>query len=237
MRSSHVVLALSLVATTAAAGPKPDAKKEAKVHIDNATKAHAAGKFDVALAELRAAYKLDPQPDLLYAMGQVYSKLGRCTDATESYEKFRTAKKDDPAIAKVVDEAIAACKPTDSPLQDAHPNEGASEPPKGDTTTTTSTPPPTTTTTTARRPSRRRRPRRSSRSPRRRRHHRRARTRARGTRTSSVTRWSPAVWSRSSRLGSSTRARARRSTTPRTRRRSTATTSSSTTHTASATCR
>ena len=121
MRTTHhLLLAISLVSVTAFAGHKQDAKK----HVDKAMKAHAEGKFDVALTELRAAYKLDPQPDLLYAMGQVYSKLGRCTDATESFEKFRNIKKKDATIGKVVDEAIAACKPADTPFSDSHPAEG-----------------------------------------------------------------------------------------------------------------
>jgi tetratricopeptide (TPR) repeat protein len=139
MRTTHhLLLALSLVSVTAFAGHKQDAKK----HVDKAMKAHAEGKFDVALTELRAAYKLDPQPDLLYAMGQVYSKLGRCTDATESFEKFRKTKKNDATIGKVVDEAIAACKPADTPFSDSHPAEGSTtepattEPAKTEPTTT-----------------------------------------------------------------------------------------------------
>jgi tetratricopeptide (TPR) repeat protein len=123
MRTTHLLLAISLVSATAFAGPKQEAKK----HIDKAMKAHADGKFDVALTELRAAYKLDPQPDLLYAMGQVYSKLGHCTDATDSFEKFRKAKKSDPTIGKVVDEAIAACKPSDTPFQDTHATTGPTD--------------------------------------------------------------------------------------------------------------
>ena len=126
MRKLHLVLAVSLLSATAFAGKKQEAKK----HVDKAMKAHAEGKFDVALTELRAAYKLDPEPDLLYAMGQVYSKLGRCTDATDSFEKFRTAKKKDPAIGKVVDDAIAACKPAgDTPFQDSHSAEGTTTEP------------------------------------------------------------------------------------------------------------
>jgi hypothetical protein len=126
MRTTHhLLLAISLVSVTAFAGHKQDAKK----HVDKAMKAHAEGKFDVALTELRAAYKLDPQPDLLYAMGQVYSKLGRCTDATESFEKFRKAKKNDATIGKVVDEAIAACKPADTPFSDSHPAEATTAEP------------------------------------------------------------------------------------------------------------
>jgi hypothetical protein len=116
MRHLPLFLSISLVCSLAFAGPKQEAKK----HVDKAMKAHADGKFHIALSELRAAYKLDPQPDLLYAMGQVYSKLGRCTDATAAFERFRKAKHADPSIGKVVDEAVAACKHTsDSPFVDA----------------------------------------------------------------------------------------------------------------------
>ena len=87
-----------------------DRKRDAKPHIDAATKAHAAGDFDTALVELQAAYAIDPRPDFLYAIGQVQSKLGNCTDATAYFERFRATQKD-PAVAKVIDQAIAACKP------------------------------------------------------------------------------------------------------------------------------
>jgi len=147
MRTTLTILALSLSAAVAHAGPKEEAKK----HVDRAMKAHAAGKFDVALTELRAAYKLDPQPDLLYALGQVYSKLGRCTDANAEFEKFRTAKNKDPQISKIVDDAIAACHPTNSPFADTTAGEktepttpeASGEPAKVETTVEQPTPPPT----------------------------------------------------------------------------------------------
>src|SRR5262249_54452657 len=69
--------------------------------------------------DLEAAYALDPNPDLLYALGQVDAKLGRCGDATTYYKRFAATQKD-PRVAKVVDQAIAACKPTSDPT--AHPS-------------------------------------------------------------------------------------------------------------------
>lgn len=87
-----------------------DPKSEARPHIDAATKAHAAGEFATALAELQAAYAIDPEPDLLYAIGQVEAKLGQCTEATSFYERFRATQRD-PAVGKVIDQAIAACQP------------------------------------------------------------------------------------------------------------------------------
>jgi tetratricopeptide (TPR) repeat protein len=106
MKHSLVValLALPLVAS---AGPKD--KDKAKQHIQKATDAHQAGKYDVALTELQAAYELDPQPDLLYAIGQVHVKLGRCDEAIVSYEKF-LATKPPKEPASAAQEAIDNCK-------------------------------------------------------------------------------------------------------------------------------
>jgi tetratricopeptide (TPR) repeat protein len=89
---------------------KVEAKKtEAKKHIAAATEAHQAEKYDVALTELQAAYDLDPQPDLLYAIGQVQVKLNNCPEAIMSYEKFLESK---PATepASAANEAITTCR-------------------------------------------------------------------------------------------------------------------------------
>lgn len=108
MRQLATILFVVAAATTAAhAKPKP--KDSVKVHMDNAAKAHKAGKFEVALAELQAAYALDPQPKLLYAIAQVYAKLDNCEEAIAHYEKFNAATKDK-SKQGVVKQAIDACK-------------------------------------------------------------------------------------------------------------------------------
>ena len=100
-----LILALVALPLVAVAGPKEDAQK----HIAKATEAHQAGKYDVALTELQVAHALDPQPDLLYAMGQVQVKLGKCNDAIVSYEKFlATNPPTEPSNA--AREAIDQCK-------------------------------------------------------------------------------------------------------------------------------
>jgi outer membrane biosynthesis protein TonB len=124
IRQLAVVAALVL-GGVAHAGPK----QQAKAHIAKATKAHEAGKFELALTELQAAYKLDPQPDLLYAIGQVYSKLGKCDEAEDHFKKFKAATKD-PQVKKVVDEAIEACKPADEPKKEEKKEELKKEEPK-----------------------------------------------------------------------------------------------------------
>ena len=107
-----LVLALLALPVVASAGPKE--KKEAQQHIEKATAAHQAGKYDEALTELQAAYALDAQPDLLYAIGQVYVKLDKCDEAVASYEKFLTTKP--PADASnSAQEAIDACKAKQPP--------------------------------------------------------------------------------------------------------------------------
>jgi tetratricopeptide (TPR) repeat protein len=103
-------LALALAAPRSAdAGPKQDAR----AHIDRATKAHKAGDLETALTELQAAYKLDPQPQLLYALGQIYTKLDRCSEASDAYLRF-LASGTDARTAQVVKQAIDSCKPPTS---------------------------------------------------------------------------------------------------------------------------
>src|SRR4051812_36772760 len=77
-------LALAVAPATAHA----DAAADSKAHVARATQAHKDGRFDDARAELEAAYGLTPRPDLLYALGQVHAKLGRCSDATAYYKRF-----------------------------------------------------------------------------------------------------------------------------------------------------
>ena len=115
MRHASILIALiALVPLAADAKPKGKgkgggrAKVSAKVHTDKAAKAHKAGKFDVALTELQAAYAIDPQPKLLFAIAQVQAKLDQCPDAIVNYEKYLEAEKSKQKQA-VVKQAIAAC--------------------------------------------------------------------------------------------------------------------------------
>jgi hypothetical protein len=107
MKQLVLVAALIALPLSASAGPKE--KAEAQTHIQNATAAHEAGSFDVALTELEAAYALDPQPDLLYAIGQVQVKLNNCPIAITYYEKFLATKPAAESTA-AANEAINTCK-------------------------------------------------------------------------------------------------------------------------------
>jgi hypothetical protein len=107
-RLLSIAIAVLALASPQRADAKPK-KQSPKPHIDKAMKAHKAGKFDVALTELKAAYEIDPQPKLLFAIAQVYAKLDDCPNAVENYEKF-LAKEKDKKKHEVVKQAIAACK-------------------------------------------------------------------------------------------------------------------------------
>jgi tetratricopeptide (TPR) repeat protein len=102
-----LVIALCALPAIALAGPQE--KAEAQKHITRATTAHQAAKYDVALTELEAAYALDPQPDLLFAMGQVQVKLDRCAEAIGLYERFIATNPPADAAASA-NEAITTCK-------------------------------------------------------------------------------------------------------------------------------
>ena len=132
-RAARIVFAVVFVASVvAAAGPKPDAR----MHVDRATKAHRAGKFEEALTELRAAYAIEPKPELLFAIGQVYTKLGRCSEAGDAYRRF-LATGANPKSAPVIRQAIDSCKP-----RTATPPEPAPPPPTTPPPAATPQPPP-----------------------------------------------------------------------------------------------
>jgi hypothetical protein len=129
-RLLSIAIAVLALAQTAEAKPKAKPKQSAKSHIDKATKAHKDGKFDVALTELKAAYEIDPQPKLLFAIAQVYAKLDDCPSAVENYEKF-LAKTKDKKKQDVVKQAIAACKSNDT-LASAKPDDNKPDDKKPD---------------------------------------------------------------------------------------------------------
>lgn len=106
------ILIAMLVTTPLAADAKPKPRTKAqsvKAHMNRAAKAHKAKKFEVALTELEAAYAIDPQPKLLFAIAQVQAKLDRCDGAVDNYEKFLASTKNK-QTQSIVKQAIAACK-------------------------------------------------------------------------------------------------------------------------------
>lgn len=108
------VLSLAVVAALATSA-SADATA-AQPHIDRATELHKESKFAEALDELKLAYALDPQPNLLYAIAQVHVKLGRCPEAIPFYEKFLSTKPD-AGPASAARQAIDVCKTAPPPVE------------------------------------------------------------------------------------------------------------------------
>ncbi len=130
MRAPHLLLLGLLVLTPqlASADRRAAKKQQAKSHIQKAMKAHAKDNFKVALSELQAAYKLDPEPDLLYAIGQVYAKLDRCDDAIKTYQAYLATR---PVAQATVDtqQAIASCESKREPAPPPPPVVREADPP------------------------------------------------------------------------------------------------------------
>lgn len=109
----RILIAATLLALSPAARAD-DPKAEAKQHIDRATQLHKDGKLADSLDELKTAYALDPQPQLLFAMGQIHVQLGECPQAIVYYERFLATKPAGDA-ATVTEEAIETCKTNPPP--------------------------------------------------------------------------------------------------------------------------
>src|SRR5438034_11800380 len=110
-------LVLAMIALAAPSLARADTSPEAKLHVDRATAYHQDGRFGYALGELEVAYALDPQPELLFAIGQVEVKLGACGRAIRFYQRFLATSHDGDARA-AASEAIAACTTGPAPEPD-----------------------------------------------------------------------------------------------------------------------
>jgi hypothetical protein len=143
-----LVIAACVVALPLAARAD-DSKAEAKQHVVRATELHMDGKLAESLDELKTAYALDPQPQLLFAMGQIHVQLGECPQAIVYYERFLATRPADDA-ATVTREAIETCKTNPppaiqtrpAPVDAVAPPAPPRAPPVAAATTTTSVTPP-----------------------------------------------------------------------------------------------
>jgi tetratricopeptide (TPR) repeat protein len=109
-----VVLAALLAAAPQIARadePAPDqpAPQSADDHIAKARELHDKGDFEGARAEIAAAYKLEPRPELLFALGQLEFNLHHYQAAIDYYERFEATQ---PAAeqAAIAEQAIGAAR-------------------------------------------------------------------------------------------------------------------------------
>ena len=86
MRCCRELAIIVLIAGSARSEPK--LRADAQLHFDRAMAAYNAKDYDLALAELRTAYAIDPRPDLVYAQAQAQRMAGKCTDAIATYRRY-----------------------------------------------------------------------------------------------------------------------------------------------------
>jgi tetratricopeptide (TPR) repeat protein len=88
MRAVVMVLALSLPVLATAQPGAPLVAPAAQRYLERALRHFEARHYTKALEEFRAAYNIDPQPALLYAIAQAERLNGDCRRAIRFYEAF-----------------------------------------------------------------------------------------------------------------------------------------------------
>lgn len=101
LRPSSVLCLLALLASPAYAG---DPAAEARLSAGHVF--FGAGRYAEALAEYQAAYKIERDPDTLFAIAQTERKLGQCHLALPHYREYLASRSDFPDEVKGV---IAEC--------------------------------------------------------------------------------------------------------------------------------
>lgn len=101
---------LLLVSLLLAGAGRAEAGDHAARHLRRAALAeYQAGDYAAAARDFRASYDLDPEPELLYALGQSLRLAGDCQAAIEAYNDFLIRLPDD-AQAIAAREKIQVCE-------------------------------------------------------------------------------------------------------------------------------
>ncbi len=106
---SAIVAGVALAAAAPATAGPPDARLWEQAEAD-----FEAGRFAEALAAFETLYQLNPQPELLFAMGRCHQQLGDCARATARFRAF-LATGPDPAARQAAEARMLACAPDAPP--------------------------------------------------------------------------------------------------------------------------
>jgi tetratricopeptide (TPR) repeat protein len=88
-RALVVVIALAtIVCSVARAEPEPAAVERAKTHFNHAKAYQASGEFARAADEYKAAYELDPHPEMLFNVGQAFMLAGAKREALDYFKRY-----------------------------------------------------------------------------------------------------------------------------------------------------
>jgi hypothetical protein len=106
----RIALVAGLIALGGAAYPQSEAARtEADRHFERALRFYNVQSYEEAIGELKAAYQIDPRPELLYVLGQAQRLNHQCAPAIASYEAFlRTAPS--PRQESAARDQIDACR-------------------------------------------------------------------------------------------------------------------------------
>lgn len=103
------LVGLLAVSSVAAADPSAADKRRAAELAAQSAEHYKRGELEVAVALLRQAYELYPQPNLLYNLGRSLEKLGDAKGAIDAYQQYLADAKD-VADRGEIEQRIAALK-------------------------------------------------------------------------------------------------------------------------------
>lgn len=115
-------LFLGVAAVCAAPADARDLKRAAQVRLDAGLKAYGAGNYEQAIREFQAAYKIDPDPQLLYALAQAERLAERCGEALVHYRQFLESKPNEMQV-EAARAGIALCEDKPEPPPPPPPEE------------------------------------------------------------------------------------------------------------------
>lgn len=114
-----VVVMIALVAAIAHAEPDSAAIERAKAHFKQGRALQAAGDYARAADEYKAAYELDPRPEMLFNVGQAFRLAGAKREALDYFKRYLDQQPDGPGAAEARVHVDALTKETDEGLKPA----------------------------------------------------------------------------------------------------------------------
>jgi hypothetical protein len=153
-RDLCIVIVLVVASLPARGQPRhaPATEKAARVHLAAADRAFKKGEYDDALAQLQAAYAIDPRPEFLVVFAQVYRAMGDAQRAINACELYLSTAPQGPranearglaTAARAELDKRAAAAPPSAPPETSAPPERPSTPLAPPPNAPPSAPPPT----------------------------------------------------------------------------------------------
>jgi hypothetical protein len=89
-----VTLAMGAAVEAQGGGQPPDRRAEARARFERGVALFDEGRLDAALAEFEEAYRIAPNPAVLFNLGQVHARLGHAVQAVDAFERYLAAESD-----------------------------------------------------------------------------------------------------------------------------------------------